>query len=346
MDHYQRLGVTRDASPEDIKKAFRRLARDSHPDANPDDPAAEQRFREYAEAYEVLSDPEKRARYDRGDTIDLGDLFGGGLEDLLASVFGDGGFFGATTRAAARRRGRDVLVAVEITLEDAFTGIDSDIAFDGMLACESCHGRGAAPDTLPETCATCDGAGVVRTVRNSMFGQMVTSGECRACEGTGQTIPHPCETCRGSGATRGRRELSVEVPPGVDTGTRLRLTGKGESPGRRGQAGDLYVELHVAADDRFQRSGADLHHVIPLDIADAALGVAREVPLVEGGETVLDIPAGTQPGTTFVLRGSGMPRLGRRGRGDLIVVVDVQVPTVLDADQRVALEQYRSLRTV
>lgn len=340
MDYYETLGVARDASPEDIKKAFRRLARETHPDANPGDAAAEERFRNIAEAYEVLSDADRRARYDRGDTIDLGDLLSGGLEDLIASVFGNSGFFGATTRAASRRRGRDVLVAAEISLDDAYTGTDAEIEFNGSVACESCHGRGAAPDAAPIGCSACDGAGAVRVARNSVFGQMMSVEECPTCSGTGQVIEDPCEECHGVGATRGNRSLTVEVPPGVDTGTRLRLTGKGESPGRTGQSGDLYVEVHVRNDDRFIRDGETLSHPLPVGIAEAALGTTVEIPLVDGGSKAIDIPAGTQPGDRFRIRGKGMPRLGRRGRGDLIVVADVQVPKKLSKRQRTALEAY------
>lgn len=340
MDYYETLGVARDASPEEIKKAFRRLARETHPDANPGDAAAEARFRDIAEAYEVLSDADRRARYDRGDTIDLGDLLSGGLEDLIASVFGNSGFFGATTRAASRRRGRDVLVAVEISLDEAFTGTDAEVEFAGAMACDTCHGRGAAEGTSPIGCSACDGAGAVRVARSSVFGQMMSVEECRTCSGTGQVVEQPCEGCRGAGATRGTRSLTVEVPAGVDSGTRLRLTGKGEYPGRTGQAGDLYVEVHVRNDDRFIRDGETLSHPLGLDIADAALGTTAGIPLVDGGVRELDIPAGTQPGDRFRIRGKGMPRLGRRGRGDLIVVADVRVPTKLSKGQRTALEDY------
>ncbi|MEX1281117.1 MAG: J domain-containing protein [Acidimicrobiia bacterium] len=344
MDYYETLGVARDATPEEIKKAFRRLARETHPDANPGDPATDARFREIAEAYEVLSDPERRARYDRGDTIDLGDLLSGGLEDLIASVFGDTGFFGATTRAASRRRGRDVLVVADITLVEALEGTTTQVAFTGSVPCETCHGRGAAPGTTPMMCPACDGAGAVRVARPSVFGQVMSVSECPTCRGSGEVVEDPCGSCRGSGAVRGQRSLSVEVPPGVESGTRLRLTGKGESPGRSGQPGDLFVEIRVAADGRFERDGETLVHRVALDIADAALGTSVMVPLVDGGERELDLPAGTQPGARFRLRGQGMSRLGRRGRGDLVVVADVVVPQKLSRSQRSALEDYRSSR--
>ena len=341
MDYYDVLGVPRDAPPEDIKKAFRRLARETHPDANPGDADAEARFRAAAEAYEVLSDPERRSRYDRGDTIDLGDLLSGGLEDLIASVFGDSGFFGATTRAASRRRGRDILIAAEIGLDEAFAGTTTEVDFSASLACETCHGRGAAPGTTAVTCSTCDGAGAIRTARASVFGQLMSVSECPDCRGSGQRVESPCPDCRGTGAVRGRRTMTVEVPPGVDAGTRLRLTAKGEYPGRTGQPGDLYVEVHVRSDDRFERHGVDLHHRLEVDIADAALGMTVEVPIIDGGTRTLDIPAGTQPGSRFRIRGKGMPNVGRRGRGDLVVIADVVVPTKLSRSQRQGLEAYR-----
>jgi molecular chaperone DnaJ len=341
VDYYDVLGVPRDAPPEDIKKAFRRLARETHPDANPGDADAEARFRAAAEAYEVLSDPERRSRYDRGDTIDLGDLLSGGLEDLIASVFGDSGFFGATTRAASRRRGRDILIAAEIGLDEAFAGTTTEVDFSASLACDTCHGRGAAPGTTAVTCSTCDGAGAIRTARASVFGQLMSVSECPDCRGSGQRVESPCPDCRGTGAVRGRRTMTVEVPPGVDAGTRLRLTAKGEYPGRTGQAGDLYVEIHVRSDDRFERHGVDLHHHLEVDIADAALGMSVEVPLIDGGTRTLDVPAGTQPGSRFRIRGKGMPNVGRRGRGDLVVIADVVVPTKLSRSQRQGLEAYR-----
>lgn len=341
MDYYDVLGVPRDAGQDEIKKAFRRLARETHPDANPGDPEAEARFRAAAEAYEVLSDPDRRSRYDRGDTIDLGDLLSGGLEDLIASVFGDSGFFGATTRAASRRRGRDILVAAEIDLDEAFAGTTTEVDFNGSLACGTCHGRGAAPGTQAVTCPTCDGAGAIRTARASVFGQLMSVAECPDCHGSGRRVESPCEECRGSGAVRGRRQMTVEVPAGVDSGTRLRLTAKGEYPGRTGQAGDLYVEVQVRPDERFVRHGADLLHHLELDIVDAALGLQTEIPVIDGGTRNFDVPSGTQPGERFRIRGKGMPLVGRRGRGDLVVVADVVVPTKLSRAQRRALEGYR-----
>jgi molecular chaperone DnaJ len=343
--YYEILGVENDASPDEIKRAFRKLARESHPDANPDDPTAEARFREVAEAYEVLSDPDKRARYDRGDTVDFSNLFGGSLDDLLRSVFGDSGLFGdagffGTAGRTARRRGRDVLVATELTLEEAFTGVTKDISFTGMQSCGECHGRGAAAGSHPETCGSCQGNGVVRTARASVFGQVMQVVECPTCAGTGQIVTDPCGVCDGVGATRGNRTLTVDVPAGVDSGTRLRLSGSGESGGRSGTPGDLYVEIHVRSDDRFVRDGTTLLHRVQIGIAEAALGKDVEVPRIEGGFEDVELPAGTQPNTRIRLSGRGMPRVGRRGRGDLIVEAVVVVPTKLTKAQEEALRAY------
>lgn len=343
-DYYRVLGVARDASPSDIKAAFRQLARQTHPDANPDDPTAEARFRAAAEAYEVLSDPERRRRYDRGDTIDLSDLFGGfggGFEDILRSVFGDGGLFGG--QASRPTRGRDILVRAEITLEQAAFGCDVELEYRSDFQCESCTGSGAMDDGL-ETCATCGGAGSVRMARRSIVGTMMTVSDCPDCGGRGIRVINPCPSCRGRGAISGSRNVAVEIPPGVSTGTRLRLTGRGESVGQFGRAGDLQVEVLVAEDPRFERSDTDLIHRASIGVIQATLGAQTKIPLLDGGALDLEIPAGTQPGSIFRLEGHGIPNLGRRGRGDLIVVVDVHVPTELTERERALLEQFDDLR--
>ena len=343
-DFYDILGVARDASTEEIKKAFRRMARESHPDANPDDPTAEARFREIAEAYEVLSDPERRHRYDRGDTIDLNDLFAsfGGFDDLIRSVFGDSGVFSSATRQP--NRGRDVLVPAQITLAEAAFGVTRELDFASLVACETCQGSGAAPGTSPETCSKCAGAGAVRVARRGFLGSVMTLTACDLCSGTGQMIRVPCETCHGNGLTSGERSVSVEIPGGVSEGTRLRLTGQGE-PGQRGaRRGDLYVEIRVEPDDRFVRDGDDLIVRVELGMAQAALGTRIDVPLVEGGLQEIEIPRSTQPGTVFPLRGKGMERLGRRGRGDMLVEVGVHVPDDLSKEEEEALRAYAAVR--
>ena len=343
-DFYDILGVSRDATTEEIKKAFRRLARESHPDANPEDPTAEARFREIAEAYEVLSDPERRHRYDRGDPIDLGDLFAsfGGFDDLIRSVFGDSGFFGTPTRQA--NRGRDVLVPAPITLAEAAFGVTRDLEFSALVGCETCQGSGAAPGSHPETCSRCAGSGAVRVARRGFLGSVMTLTACDLCAGTGQMIRNPCETCRGRGVTPGERTVTVEIPGGVSEGTRLRLTGRGEPGDRGARPGDLYVETHIDPDDRFIRDGDDLIVRVDLGLAQAALGTQIEIPLIEGGHQEIELPRGTQPGTVLPLRGKGMERLGRRGRGDLLVEVLVRVPDDLSKEEEQTLRAYATVR--
>lgn len=352
VDYYQVLGVPRDASQDEIKRAFRTLARKWHPDANSEDPGAEERFRQVAEAYEVLSDPERRRRYDRGDTIDIGDLFGsgfGGLDDILRSVFGESSSFGDPFSFGggpmrSKPRGRDVLAHVEVSLEDAAFGTETEVAFRSDQSCATCGGDGAAPGTSRITCSTCGGAGQVRAARRSFLGTMMTVTACPDCQGVGSQVDEPCPDCRGRGVVAADQRVTVEIPPGVSTGTRLRLSGRGESAGAGGATGDLFVEIVVATDDRFRREGDDLVHHVTIGLAEAALGTQVEVPLL-GGETLeVDIPPGTQPGWTVRLPGEGMSRLGRRGRGDLMVVADVVVPVDLSAEEEGLLREYARLR--
>jgi len=342
-DYYELLGVSRDASSDEIKKAFRRLARDSHPDANPDDPSAEARFRQYAEAYEVLSDPEKRTRYDRGDT--LGDLFSGlgSFDDLLRSVFGDSGLFGSGGRTVDQR-GRDIRVRLDIDLEDAAFGSVHEVQFRASVGCETCDGSGARPGSHKETCSTCGGAGQVRVARRSMFGSVMTVTACGTCQGLGQVIAEPCDACHGTGVTDGMRQVSVEVPQGVSDGTRLRLNREGEAGARGAPPGDLYVEMSVQAHDLFIRQGDDLIYELTIGIAQAALGSENDVPLLGGGMRRLETEAGTQPGDVIRIRGEGVGRLGRRGRGDLFVRVDVEVPKRLTIAEREILKRYAEAR--
>ncbi len=338
-DYYATLGVSKDAGPDELKKAFRRLARESHPDANPDDPTAEARFKEIAEAYEVLSDPEKRRAYDRGETFDLGDLLGGfGLDDLLRSVFGDGGLFG--TGRGAMRRGRDLMVTAKVSLEEAAFGTTSEVAFRAASTCSTCAGTGAAAGTVPSTCSQCGGSGAVRMGRRTVFGTMMSVVDCDLCDGSGSLIERPCAECGGRGSVVGPRTVLVEIPPGVADGTRLRLTGQGEAGERGAGRGDLYVEVAVTPHESFVRSGDDLVHRAQIGIAQAALGTTIEVPLIDGSTTELKIPPGTQPAATFSFAGEGMTRLGRRGRGDLIVEVNVVIPTKLSGAAKAALETY------
>ncbi len=344
-DYYEILGVSRDAPSEEIKKTFRRLARESHPDANPGDADAEARFRQYAEAYEVLSDPNKRARYDRGDAVDFGDLFSGlgSFDGLLRSVFGDGGVFGGARRAA-EPRGRDIRVRLEVDLEEAAFGSVHDVEFRAAVACDTCRGSGARPGSHSETCGTCGGAGQVRVARRSMLGSVMTVTACGTCGGAGQVIPDPCETCEGAGVTEAVKSVSVEVPQGVAQGTRLRLNGDGEAGARGAPGGDLYVDMVVLPNELFDRQGDDLVYTLDLGIAQATLGAKADVPLLGGGVERVGVKPGTQPGEVLRLKGEGVGHLGRRGRGDLFVRVNVDVPTSLSAAEREMLRRFAEAR--
>jgi molecular chaperone DnaJ len=345
-DYYADLGVSREATTEDIKRAFRRVARESHPDANPGDANSEARFRHAAEAYEVLSDPDRRRSYDRGDVLDFGDLFSGfgGLDDLIRSVFGDSGPFGGTGGRPTTNRGRDVLVAVEVDLATAAFGGDAQVAFRTLTSCDVCRGEGTAPGTSPVTCPTCGGTGTVRVARRGLLGTMMTVSNCGTCAGHGTVVSDPCRTCHGAGAIPGDRSVKVEIPAGVASGTRLRLSGRGEFPGRRGVAGDLHVEIRTAPHPDFDRDGDDLVYHLRLGMAEAALGAKLEIPLLDGGTETHEVPPGTQPGTVFRLTGLGTAHLGRRGRGDLLVQVIVEVPTKLSAEEEETLRTFARLR--
>lgn len=343
-NYYDVLGVDRTATAEDIKKAFRRLARETHPDANPGDPEAEARFKQAAEAYEVLSDPARRQRYDRGDTIDLSDLFAGmgGLDDLLRSVFGESGLFGG--RPHRPPRGRDVLVRTEVSLEEAAFGTEAIVEYTTRTGCETCESTGASPGTKPVTCPDCGGGGQVRMAQRSVFGTMMSVTTCPSCQGDGSIVTAPCPDCDGAGSRPNKVKVNVEVPPGVSDGTRLRITGRGESAGRIGQPGDLFVEISVSPDTRFERRDVDLVHRLVIGVPEATLGAHIEVPTIDGVAESLEIPAGTQPGSIFTLSGRGMPQLGRRVRGDMHVVVDVQIPDVISDEEADLLRRWSELR--
>ncbi len=350
-DHYEVLGVDREATPGEIKRAFRRLARATHPDANPDDPGAEARFRQVAEAYEVLSDPEKRARYDRGDDLDLSGLFhgAGSFDDLLSSVFGDSGLFGAGmfgggARDPANGRGHDIRVQLSVDLKEAVFGAERTVRFRAAVACETCSGSGARSGSGTRVCNICAGTGQVRMARRSAFGSLMTVTTCSACRGAGSVIADPCGDCRGEGVTEGEKTVTVEIPAGVTGDSRLRKIGDGEA-GRRGSpSGDLYIELAVQPHPTFTRHGDDLMYELPLGIAAAALGTAADVPLLEGGSERVKVPAGTQHGQVIRVRNRGSGRLRRRGRGDLLVMVGIEVPTRLSRAERKILRRYAEAR--
>ncbi len=353
-DFYDLLGVARSASPDELKKAYRKLARELHPDANPGDPAAEERFKQVARAYETLSDPEQRARYDRygeqgigGGGANAGDFFGGaggGLGDLFDAFFGGGGSpFGGSRGPAGPPRGQDLEVVADIAFEQAVFGATVPVGVRTALRCDDCGGSGAGAGTKPVTCSECNGQGQVQRVRQSMLGQMVTSSACPRCGGLGQVVVTPCGSCNGDGRIITEKEYQVDVPAGVDTGSTLRLTGRGAVGPRGGGTGDLYVHLRVAAHPSFRREGDDLIAELPVSIAQAALGTKFVLPTLEGDEEIT-VPAGTQPGREFVIRQRGVPRLQGRGRGDLRIRVNVQVPTKLSEFEAELLKKFAEAR--
>jgi molecular chaperone DnaJ len=345
-DAYEVLGVPRDADERQIKKAFRAKARELHPDVNRHDADAEEKFKELAEAHEILSDPERRQIYDRygheglssrgfespfqgfGSFSDIFDAFFGGAGD----VFGGGGGSGAV-------QGGDVAVAVEISLAEAAIDTQVDVEYDAVDLCEHCRGNGAEPGTPIRTCERCGGAGQLRAVTRTAFGQLVRTQACDVCGGDGKIPEKPCSVCGGRGRQATRRKLSVDIPAGIADEQRIRLTGRGHAGERGGPPGDLYVLVRVAEDERFVRDGNDLVHVLDLPAPSAALGTTVTVPTLDGEET-LEIPPGTQPAAVFTLRGKGMPSLRRGRRGDQRVLVNVMIPRNLSADQRELLERF------
>jgi len=349
-DYYEILGVVREADAAELKRAYRRLAMEHHPDRNPGDKDAEARFKEASEAYQVLSDAEKRARYDRfghaglsggagqAGFSDLGDIFGA-FSDIFGDMFGGGGR-GSAGRAQAR--GADIETRVTLSLLEAATGATKEIAIQRRVACSTCHGSGAAPGTQPETCQQCGGRGQVLHAQG--FLRIATT--CPVCRGQGKVIRRVCPTCEGAGVERQLDTLQVNIPAGVEDGSTLRLVGRGEAaPG--GRAGNLYVVIAVEADPRFERDGVDLHTEVAVSFPQAALGDRITVPILvaksaedAGATEEIELPAGTQPGDTVTLRGKGLPRVDGRGTGDLVAHIKVVVPTHLGAEEEAHLRAY------
>jgi molecular chaperone DnaJ len=352
-DYYELLGVSRDADEATIKKSFRRLARELHPDVNRDDPDAEHRFKEVAEAYEVLSDAEKRATYDRygheglraGGYAPNFDTFGS-FADIFDAFFGGGGgiFGGGGGRPGGAVQGGDVAVTTEVELIDAARGASVEVAYDAVARCEVCHGNGAEPGTPLETCPRCGGTGQLRAVSRTPFGQVVRAAVCDTCDGDGRVAETPCHNCQGRGRLVERRTVRVDVPAGIADGQRIRVSGRGHAGERGGPPGDLYVLVRVREDPRFVRDGDDLVTVLDVPAPVAALGATLEAPTLDGPVEV-DLEAGTQPGEIKTVRGHGMPALRSGRAGNLRVVVNVVIPRRLSREQRDLLEELRDSLT-
>jgi molecular chaperone DnaJ len=350
-DPYEVLGVLPDATEQQVKKAFRQQARELHPDVNAHDPQAEEKFKEAAEAYEILSDPERRATYDRygheglrsGGYAPNFDAFGS-IGDLFDAFFGGSSPFGGGGRGGGPAAGEDVAVAVQIDLLQAAQGAKVEVSFEAVERCEHCHGNGAEPGTPIETCSRCGGAGQLQAVTRTPFGQMMRQVVCDTCHGDGRVPSKPCVECRGRGRVAATRTLEVDIPIGISDGQRIRLTGKGHAGQAGAPAGDLYVLVRVAADERFVREGDDLITLLDVPAPLAALGATLEVPTL-GDPAALEIPAGTQAGEVVVLRGQGMPALRRGRQGDLRVVVNVVIPRRLSVEQREMLERFNDTLT-
>ena len=349
IDYYEQLGVSRDADGATIKSAYRKLAMKYHPDRNQGCKENEAKFKAVSEAYDCLKDPQKRAAYDRfghaaftqgmnggggghpgADFGDIGDIF----ETIFGSAFGGGG------RAQARR-GADLRYDMEVTLEEAFHGKSSEIEIEVSQTCDTCHGSGATPGTQKRSCNLCSGHGKVRAKQ----GFFVVERPCPNCHGAGEIITSPCRECRGEGQVDVPQKLQIEIPPGVDTGTRIRLSGKGEAGPRGAAPGDLYIFVHVKQHPIFVREGTTLATRVPISFTKAALGGSIEIPGLDGEELTLEIPAGIQSGKQLRQRGAGMPVLQGRGRGDMVVEIAVETPTKLTKEQRALLEQFRELET-
>ncbi|BDI61132.1 molecular chaperone DnaJ [Qipengyuania nanhaisediminis] len=356
MDYYETLGVSRDADGATLKSAYRKLAMKWHPDRNPGDAEAEARFKACNEAYECLKDPQKRAAYDRfghdaftqgmnggggggfgqgqGDFGDIGDIF----ETIFGSAFGGGGMGGHRQQ---QRRGADLRYDMQVSLDEAFHGKSTEIEIEVSQGCETCDGTGAKPGTGERLCNLCHGQGSVRAKQ----GLFVVERPCPTCSGRGQVIEEPCRECRGEGRVDQPQNLKIDIPPGVDTGTRIRLAGKGEAGQRGAPAGDLYIFIHVKPHSLFEREGTTLATRVPISFTTAALGGTVDIPDLDGSTNTVEIPAGIQSGKQLRVRGAGMPVLQGRGRGDLVVEIKVETPTRLSRKQKDILTQFRDTET-
>jgi molecular chaperone DnaJ len=353
-DYYEILGVSRDSDKEEIKRAYRRLARKYHPDVNKED-GAEERFKEINRAYEVLSEPETRTRYDRfgeagvgsgvgpGGFQDFGDM--GGFADIFESFFsGFGGATGQTRRRSGPARGDDLRLDLKLDFREAVFGGEREIRINHLETCATCSGTGAKPGTRPRTCSTCSGAGQVRRATRTPFGSFTQVSVCPTCSGTGQVIDDKCEVCGGNGQRQETKKLKINIPAGVDNGTRLRVSGEGDAGQRSGPPGDLYVYLFVNEDPEFRREGINILSDLKISYLQAILGCRLEVNTVDGPQELV-IPAGTQPGKVLTLEGKGVPKLGNPvSRGDHLITIEVEIPTRVSTEERELLEKLAKLR--
>lgn len=358
-DYYEVLGVEKGASEDEIKKAYRKLAKANHPDLHPGDKECEERFKEINEAYEVLSDPDKRAKYDQfghaafdpsaggpggpggagfGGFGGFGDIFGGGFGDIFGDIFG-GGFGGGQTQRSGPRRGENLRVRLNITFEEAAFGCEKEINVGRVEQCPDCKGTGCAPGTTPEVCTQCHGTGTVTQAQRTPFGMMQSQTVCPKCRGKGQIIHQPCPDCRGAGAVRKRRTIQVNIPAGIDNGQTISLRGQGHSGKNGGPAGDLLITVMVRPHEIFRRDGTAVFCEAPITFTQAVLGGTLEIPTIDG-KVKYDIPEGTQTGTVFRLRGKGIPVLNGRGRGDQYVTVNIETPRNLNREQKEALKKF------
>ena len=330
-DYYEVLGVSRDSTEEEIKKAYRNLARRFHPDANPDNPQAAEHFKKVAEAYTVLSDADRRRDYDRYGTTRVPT---GGFDpfDIFAAFFGRDPF-GSYSGGGTTQRGSDLILNLEVSLEEIVKGGSKTVTIPNLQTCDNCNGTGCKPGTSPQSCSRCRGTGAIRSVQRSLFGNLMTSFTCPQCHGEGQEITDPCSECNGEGRLERLDEIPIELPAGVEDGMQLRVSGRGQAGARGAGAGDLFVQVVQVPHDRFRREGNDLVTVLPVTFPQAALGATVEVDTFDG-PLEIHVPPGTQPGDTVRAKGRGIPRLGRSGRGDLVAEVKVQVPRDLSTEER------------
>ncbi len=351
-DYYDILGVDRDADQKEIKKAYRKLAKEYHPDRNPDDPEASEKFKEISEAYGILSDEDKRARYDQYGHAGIGDddfnyedfAQGGfgGLEDLFEMFMG-GGFSGMGQRSQNRAtRGRDLEYRMEISFEDAAFGTEKTIRIPRQEICQTCDGSGAKPGSNARTCPKCDGSGQIRVSQRTPFGNMAQIKTCDRCQGKGEIIDDPCPDCNGEGRVNRRRDIKVEIPAGISSGQRIRLSGKGGAGQRGGPSGDLFVRVDVKPHDLFERRGDDVYYELPINFVQAALGDEIQVPTLEG-KVKLKIPEGTQPGDSLRLKNKGINHLRSSGRGDQYIKIKVVIPKTLNSEQKELLQKFAKI---